>query len=166
MKIALLIHDIRSCHNVGSLLRSADCFGVEKVVISGYSPYPAVINDERLPHIVSKQTAQIAKTALGAEKTLLISHTHNAQEALKLLRDDGYELVGLEQSPRSVTLESYRPTKAVALIVGREVEGIDDTIMSELNTIVEIPLFGHKESLNVATAAGIALYHIKTSITA
>ena len=93
--IVLIVHDIRSCHNVGSLLRTAEGLGLSMVFITGYTPYPAEPNDERLPHIRDKLTAQIHKTALGAENTQPWQHQDHIMKLLMSLKKDGYTLVAL-----------------------------------------------------------------------
>ena len=159
--IVLIAHDIRSCHNVGSLLRTAEGLGVKQVFLTGYTPYPMESNDTRLPHIAQKLHKQISKTALGAEETLKWSYSENILAVLDRLSDDGYELVALEQNPRSTTLPVYVPANKVALLLGREVEGLDTALLDRCKHILEIPMFGKKESFNVVQAAAMALYHMK-----
>lgn len=155
----VIAHDMRSTHNVGSLLRTAEGLGVT-VYISGYTPYPSVANDTRLPHIAQKLTKQISKTALGAEK----SAWKHAQDIIKLiteLKQQGYTVVALEQAPNSVSLPEFTPSKKVAVLLGREVDGIDPELMQHCDLIVEIPMFGSKESFNVVEAATMAMYHLR-----
>lgn len=160
--IVLILHDIRSCHNVGSLLRTADGFGVSHVYFSGYTPYPPLAADDpRLPHLAQKLGRQIAKTALGAERTVPWSVADSIESVLAQLRTNGYHLVGLEQATKAVALPDYRPTPKTALLVGREVEGIDPALLASLDTTVEIPMFGQKESFNVAQATAVALYQLQ-----
>lgn len=159
--IVLIVHDIRSCHNVGSLLRTADGLGVSKVFLSGYTPYPSTEHDPRLPHIHQKLTQQIHKTALGAENSVAWEHADDISEVLTRLKIDGYSLIALEQAGTSVKLPDYKPPEKVALLLGREVEGVDPVLLSQVNKIVEIPMLGAKESFNVAQAVAIALYHLR-----
>ena len=91
-EIILLVHDIRSTHNVGSLLRTAECLGVRHVIFTGYTPYPKTPNDDRLPHIADKLTRQIQKTALGAEKLVAWSNEVNPTSVIKRLRGEGYAI--------------------------------------------------------------------------
>lgn len=154
----LVIHDIRSTHNVGAMLRTAECFGLKTVYISGYSPYPRVQNDERLPHIADKLQAAIAKTSLGAEQNITVIHKETIEEVLQELKSQNYKICALEQHPRAQPIDAWHPTLPTALIVGREVEGIDASILDRVDEIVEIPMRGLKESFNVSVAAGIALY--------
>ena len=159
--IVLIVHDIRSCHNVGSLLRTAEGLGLSMVFITGYAPYPAEPNDERLPHIRNKLTAQIHKTALGAENTQPWQHHDHIMELLMSLKKDGYTLVALEQDISAIKLNDFTPPNKVALILGREVEGLEQTILDSVETTLEIPMYGAKESFNVVQAAAMALYHLR-----
>jgi len=159
--LVLIAHNIRSTHNVGSLLRTADGLGVETVYLTGYTPYPLAPDDERLPHLSQKIDRQIAKTALGAEKSMNWQHVAEITPLLTRLRSDGYRIVGLEQAEGAIKLPDYRPPKKCAIIVGREVEGIEPEVLQLTDTVVEIPMLGAKESLNVAQAAAMALYHCR-----
>lgn len=162
--IVLIAHDIRSTHNVGSLLRTAECFGVKHVYFTGYTPYPATDDDERLPHIAAKLTSQIHKTSLGTESMVAWSHETDIIELIKQLKTEGFTLVGLEQSENSIPLSNYSVPEKVALLIGREVEGIEKQLLAQCDTVVEILQFGKKESLNVVQATAIALYHCSSSI--
>ena len=157
--IIVIAHNIRSTHNIGAILRSADCFGVSEVIMSGYSPYPQIENDSRLPHIAQKLTGQIHKTALGAELTVPVSYSEHVP--IEMLQSRGYSLIALEQSASSIELPVYSPPKKVALILGEERFGITSDILETCESIVEIPQMGSKESLNVSVATGICLYHLR-----
>lgn len=157
-EIIIIAHNIRSTHNIGSIFRTCEGFGVSKLIISGYSPYPASATDTRLPHISDKLTKQIHKTALGAES--LVPFEYNEDLDLENLRTYGFRIVGLEQDKRSIPLPSYVPPDRVAIILGEEVRGISDELLGECDELIEIPMSGTKESFNVSVAAGIALYHI------
>jgi 23S rRNA (guanosine2251-2'-O)-methyltransferase len=157
--LVLIIHNVRSAHNVGSLLRSADGFGVKKVYITGYSPYPKHENDARLPHIAAKTSRAINKTALGAEESMDWQYIENIDEVLASLKKTSYEITVLEQTNKSKELSQYRPVKSVALIVGNEVDGIDSQTLQQADVHLEIPMKGKKESFNVAVAGSIAMYH-------
>lgn len=157
-EIILLLHNIRSTHNVGSIFRTAEGFGVKKIILSGYTPYPSVPNDPRLPHIHQKLTAQIHKTALGAEQMVPFEYTETLD--LGTLQLAGYRIVALEQSPRSVILHDYKAPGKVALLLGEEVHGIPADILEQCQDIIEIPMVGKKESFNVSVAGAIALYEL------
>lgn len=160
-EIAIIAHDIRSSHNVGALLRTAECMGVGRVYLTGYTPYPADASDERLPHLRDKISRQINKTALGASELVAWSHYAHIEEVIRELKDSGYAVVALEQAPNSIQLPSWTPPGKLAILLGREVEGIEADILSLCDTVVEIPQFGRKESLNVVQAAAMALYHAR-----
>ncbi len=155
-EITLILHNIRSTHNVGSIFRSAEGFGVKSIICSGYTPYPKLENDVRLPHIASKLDSQIHKTALGAEK--LLRFEHQPELNLQLLIDQGLTIVGLEQDARSIKISDYQPPEKIALLLGEEVKGIEKSLRDQCQNLLEIPMQGQKESFNVSVAAGIALY--------
>jgi 23S rRNA (guanosine2251-2'-O)-methyltransferase len=159
--LILIAHNLRSAHNVGSLLRTAEGLGVEHVFLTGYTPYPLVSPDERLPHLAQKIAKQINKTALDAEKSLDWQHVSDTESVLADLRADGYTIAAIEQAAGSITLPDYAPPEKLALIVGREVEGIEPEVLLLCDTILEIPMFGRKESFNVVQAAAMALYHCR-----
>jgi 23S rRNA (guanosine2251-2'-O)-methyltransferase len=159
--IVLIAHNLRSAHNVGSLLRTADGLGVQKVFLTGYTPYPLSAHDERLPHLVQKIDRAISKTALGAEKTVSWRHNDDVLTVLNALRDDGYEIIGLEQTPNATALPGLNLQQKVAIIVGREVEGIEPEVLEQCDQVVEIPVLGQKESFNVVQAAAMALYQLR-----
>lgn len=160
-EIALVIHDVRSCHNVGAMLRTAEGLGSTEVILTGYTPYPLAANDSRLPHLAAKIDKQISKTSLGAEKTLAWRHEPDIKLALAELKASGFTLAALEQASGSVDLSRYRPPDKLALIVGNEVTGIEPDKLALADVVLEIPMAGQKESFNVASAAAIALYHCR-----
>jgi len=150
-----VLHNIRSVHNVGSIFRTADAAGVSKLILSGYTPTPL--------DMYGRPRADLAKVALGAEKIVPWEKTANVSTALKKLKKSGYMILAVEQSPRSISLFDWRlpsPTPPLALILGNEVRGLSPQILRAVDTILEIPMRGKKESLNVSVAAGIAMYSI------
>jgi 23S rRNA (guanosine2251-2'-O)-methyltransferase len=159
-QIVLIVHNVRSCHNVGSLLRSADAFSVNKIFLTGYTPYPKLKNDNRLPHLANRIDKQIDKTALGAQNTTDWDHVENIKAVIAGLKKDGFLVAALEQAKNSISLPDFETDKNIALIVGREVEGIETQILDICDVVLEIPMKGKKESLNVANAAAIAMYHL------
>lgn len=161
VRLALVIHDVRSAHNVGSLLRTADGLGVEKVYISGISPYPVTQNDSRLPHIAERVSRQIHKTALGAEDFLDITYSNDINKCFEELAKNGFKPVALEQTQSAIQLQDYKPSGSIALVVGNEVSGIDNASLKKIKTHIKIPMSGKKESFNVAAAAAIALYQLR-----
>lgn len=157
-EIIVIAHNIRSTHNIGSIFRTCEGFGVSKIIISGYSPYPKCKDDSRLPHIADKLTDQIHKTALGAET--MVEFEHQDTPDLASLKRENYRIVALEQNDRSIMLNSYRPPEKVALLLGEEVHGVTDELLAQCDDIIEIPMRGKKESFNVSVAAGIALFKL------
>ncbi len=155
-EIIVIAHNIRSTHNVGSIFRTSEGFGVSKIILSGYTPYPQMKSDTRLPHITSKLTAQIHKTALDAET--IVPFEYQEIPNLQSLRDQGYRIVGLEQDDRSTILADYSAPDKVVLLLGEEVEGITSDLRALCDDLIEIPMVGRKESFNVSVATGIALY--------
>src|SRR3981081_3593448 len=120
-QVILIAHNIRSCHNVGSLLRTAEGLGVNHVYLSGYTPYPKMEQDMRLPHLVTKIHRQIHKTALGAEQTQAWSHIDDIVVLLNDLRGQGFTLAAVEQAAGATPLPKYIAPQKLALLVGREV---------------------------------------------
>jgi len=159
--IILIAHNLRSAHNVGSLLRTADGIGVSKVLLSGYTPYPLANNDTRLPHLARKINSQIVKTSLGAETMISWQHVLDLPSVIAQLKADGFRIVGLEQATQSTPINAFKTPEKIALIVGREVEGLEPETIALCDELVEIPMFGRKESFNVVQAAAMALYQLR-----
>ncbi len=157
--ITLVIPDVRSSENVGSIFRTSDAMGVERIFLVGYSPRP--IDKFKRPD------SKIAKTALGAEKEIPWEYFKTIAPVIKKLKKDGYIILALEQTPNSIDCRqinkllggrrSSTPPIRVALIVGNEVKGISKSILKYADHVIEIPMRGKKESLNVSVATGIAL---------
>ena len=163
-KIVIIAHDIRSTHNVGSLLRTCEGIGVECVYLTGYTPYPLKNkDDDRLPHIALKLTRSISKTALRAEESQKWEQSDNLDPVLKNLEKSGYKVVALEQSNTSLPINEYKMPDKIAILIGREVEGIDRSILDKIPTHIEIPMKGKKESFNVVQATAMVLYAARFS---
>ncbi len=160
MNLIVIAHNLRSCHNVGSILRTAEGLGVDLVVLSGYTPYPAMAHDSRLPHLAQKIDRQISKTALGAEKFVNWEHVSDIYKMIDELKTKGFQVFALEQTTNSIVLQRFKPSGKLVLIVGREVEGIEPEVLQVCDGAVEIPMAGRKESFNVAQAAAMAMYHV------
>ncbi len=165
MKMILALDNIRSCYNVGAILRTAEGFGAEKVILSGYTP--RVHDANLLPHLRAKLDKEIHKTALGAEDMLDIYSCGDIITELKKLKKQGWQIVGLENNinePNLVKLNSpeakEKISDEVVLVLGEEVSGIDYSLYDIIDLFVEIPMKGQKESFNVSVAAGIATYGI------
>jgi 23S rRNA (guanosine2251-2'-O)-methyltransferase len=159
--IIVIAHNIRSTHNVGAFFRTADGFGIKKIIFSGYTPYPTLEDDTRLPHFADKITRQIHKTALGAET--MVPFERYETPPIADLKAAGYAIVGLEQDKRSIMLPDYQVPDKVALFLGNEIDGIYPEYRDQCDALIEIPMHGGKESFNVSVAAGIAMYHLATA---
>lgn len=158
-QIVVIAHNLRSCHNVGSLLRTAEGLGIQNVYLTGYTPHPGIPNDNRLPHEVTKINKQISKTALGAETSQPWQYNLSVEEVIKSLKSDGYIIAAVEQSATSLALPRYAVPEKIALLFGREVEGVEPEVLAQCDIHLEIPMFGKKESFNVIQAAAMAMYH-------
>jgi len=145
-QIILLAHNIRSLWNVGSFFRTCDCFGVEKLILTGYTATPP--------------RREISKTAIGAEEWIPWEYHEDPKDAILDLSKDGYRIVALEQDKRSVDLSTYKPQDKLCLILGHEVLGVSKELLVLSDDIIHIPMHGKKESLNVSVAAGVALNHL------
>lgn len=159
--IVLIAHNLRSIHNVGSLLRSGEVFAVDKVYVTGFTPYPTHPGDERDAKLQEQQTRRMAKAAAGAERTMPFERHTDVHELLGSLRAAEYVVAGLEIDPESIAFAEYSPAEKVALVLGDEVFGIESTLRKSCDLLLQIPVYGRKESLNVSVAAGIALYALR-----
>ncbi|MEQ1500466.1 MAG: TrmH family RNA methyltransferase [Parcubacteria group bacterium] len=151
-EVVVLLHNIRSTHNVGSIFRTSDALGVKSIYISGYTPTPL---DK-----FNRPRKDIAKVALGAEKTIPWQYIDSPIKTINKLKKEGYEVVTLEQSKNSVDYKNFKPKYPILFVLGSEVEGVEEKIINLSDKIVEIPMMGDKESLNVSVAFGVALFRI------
>lgn len=165
MELIPVLHNIRSTYNVGAILRTAEGLGVSQVVLSGYTP--RVHDPHLLPHLRDKLDHEIHKTALGAEEMLEINSPDDIIPELKKYRDQGYQIIGLENNlenkPTHLLNDPALKSKLsdkIILILGEEVGGIDYSLHDIIDFFVEIPMRGQKESFNVSVATGIAMYAI------
>lgn len=145
-RVKVWLHNIRSMHNVGSVFRSSDAFGVSEILISGYTPAPP--------------RPEITKTAIGAEEYVKWQQFDSAQTVLSYLRQHNYALIGVEQTNSSIYLPEFEASayQNICLLLGNEVSGIENQLLDEVDAFVSIPQFGHKHSLNVSVATGVILY--------
>ncbi|PIZ95431.1 MAG: RNA methyltransferase [Candidatus Magasanikbacteria bacterium CG_4_10_14_0_2_um_filter_33_14] len=152
MKFYLILPDIRSCHNVGAMFRTADACGVDKLYLVGYTATPP--------------KPQIDKVALGAETWIPWEHKKNLKRLITTLKKKGFFIVGLEKNERSIDISelNLQTQKDVVLIVGNEVDGVEPEISNLCDEVVHIPMYGKKESFNVSVAAGIGMYSIKSKL--
>ena len=148
MPVIAVLENIRSAYNVGSVFRTADAFLLEAIYICGYTCQP--------PH------KEIKKTALGAEDSVTWKHFDNAPTAIEQLKSDGYKVYAIEQAVNSYALQSvdFKSIEKVAIIFGNEVSGVEQSTIELCDGVIEIPQFGMKHSLNIATAAGVVLWEI------
>lgn len=159
-KVHILLPDIRSAYNVGSIFRSADCFGVEKIYLSGTTPTPI----DRFGRAVSGAQKEISKTALGAEKDIDWEYLSDVNKFLKSIKKEKFSIVSIEQDKKSISLENFLKIKKqeklenILVVFGNEVEGVDKALLKKSDHIVEIPMLGKKESLNVSVCAGLIMY--------
>lgn len=145
----VVLHNVRSVHNVGSIFRTADCFGISELILVGYTPTP---NDR-----FGRLRKDFSKVSLGAETALPWRHFPKISEALKFLKDRQVYVVALEQARGAIDYRKVRPIFPVAFIFGNEVSGIPKTVLSSCDVVAEITMRGKKESLNVSVAVGVAL---------
>lgn len=158
-RTVLIAHNLRSCHNVGSLFRTAEGLGINKLYLTGYTPYPKHLNDKRLPHIALKTHKQINKTSLDAENYLDWEFAEDINAVIIQLKQQNYIVTALEQAQSSIDIVDWLPPKKTAIIVGRETYGIEPDIFELCDMAVEIPMKGIKESFNVVQAAAMALFY-------
>lgn len=148
----LILSDIRSNENVGSLFRTADAVGIDKIYLCGITPAPI----DRF----GRSVQAIAKTALGAEKNISWQQVKDVQMIIKKLKKEGYQTVAIEQDDTAVDYKQVSVVFPVAFILGNEVGGLSREILQEVDIIAEIPMVGGKESLNVSVAGGVALFRM------
>ena len=146
LPVVVVLDNVRSMNNVGSAFRTADGFSIEKIILCGITAQP--------PH------REIEKTAIGATASVEWVHFDETLDAVKDLRENGYEIIAIEQADESIMLNKFIPdqTKKYALIFGNEVNGVSDEVMAEIDKCIEIPQFGTKHSFNIVISAGIVLW--------
>lgn len=152
LPVVVVLDNVRSMHNVGSIFRTADGFALEKVVLCGITAQP--------PH------REIEKTALGATQSVDWTHFEKTTDAIDMLRNQGYDVVAIEQAENSTMLNTFKPdtTKRYALIFGNEVDGVSDEVMAKIDECIEIPQFGTKHSFNIVISAGIVFWDFSAKL--
>ncbi len=152
METVLVLHNIRSAHNVGSMFRTADGAGVSHIYLSGYTP------NHETPH--GKERQQFTKVSLGAELTVPHSRANELVPLLEKLKQDGFTIVAIELDPKAVSIFDYQKKggEKLAIVMGNEVEGISKKVLDLADHVLQIPMRGQKESLNVSVACGVALF--------
>ena len=145
--IAAILDNIRSAYNVGSIFRTAECAYISKLILCGITPYP--------PH------PKVEKTALGTTNLIPWNYFEKTVEAIKVLKKEGFKVAVLEITKQSIPIQKIKPEDfPLALVIGNEVTGVDEEVLAETDLIIEIPLYGEKESLNVAVAFGVAIFSL------
>ncbi len=157
-EIVVIADDIRSTHNVGSILRTSEGIGVKKVYLSGYTPYPISNKDTRLPHLANKINSRIIKTSLGAEGLVAWEHAENINKLIGELKNQGYIVIAVELTESAKALGSITIPNKVAFIFGNERTGIPTKHLELADEIVFIPMLGNKESFNVVQSMAMVLY--------
>ena len=155
-KFYLILHRVRSAYNVGSMFRSADGIGVDKIFITGFTQVPS----KKEYALQSKAEKMLSKTALGADKYVPWEKVLNLGKLIEKLKKENFQIVALEQNENSVDYCAFKPSDKVVLIVGNEPRGIDKRILKKCDIIMELPMRGQKQSLNVAVALGVAGYKL------
>lgn len=150
--VRIVLHNIRSAHNVGSIFRTADALGVTHIYCSGYTPSPL----DRF----GRPVKEIAKTALGAEQSIKWEALKRPNTTLRTLKRDGFTVVGIEQDKRARDYKAYTPPERIVILVGNEVRGLSLSLRDACDILVEIPMQGKKESLNVAVSFGVAAFRL------
>lgn len=146
--LVVVLDDVRSMHNVGAVFRTSDAFIVEKIVLCGITPRP--------PH------REIHKAALGATESVSWIYEESIENALKNLKLENFQIIGIEQTTNSVSLEQFeiKKTEKYAVVLGNEVDGLSENALSLYDTFLEIPQMGTKHSLNVSVCGGIVIWEI------
>lgn len=145
-RCSVLAHNIRSMHNIGSIFRACDGAGVGKVYLTGYTACPP--------------RREIAKVALGAENAVAWEYRKDPTLLVDELKKEGVQVIALERAKKSADIRKFKPKKPFCLIVGNEVDGVEKELLKRADTVVQIPMRGQKESLNVSVAFGIAIYRL------
>ena len=147
----IILEDIRSAYNVGAIFRTADASGVCKVFLVGYTPAPI----DRF----GRPQAEIKKTSLSASETMPWETVATTKEVIEKLKADRVVVAAVELAPGSVSLKDFKEPENIAYILGNEVEGVSKEALELADVIIELPMLGQKDSLNVSVTAGIVLYH-------
>ena len=151
MKKYLILENIRSAHNVGAMFRTADGAGVSKIFLCGYTPTPT----DRFGRVQE----EIKKTSLGASETMDWEKVNECVDVIGRLQTEGVNVVAIEQTESSQTLGSLNLNDDIAYVLGNEVDGVSAEVLEAADLVVQLPMLGDKESLNVSTTAGIVLYY-------
>ncbi|MGM9762970.1 MAG: RNA methyltransferase [Candidatus Cryptobacteroides sp.] len=150
--LVVVLDNIRSAHNVGSAFRTSDSFKIDRIYLCGICAVPP--------------SAEIHKSALGAEDSVEWEHYDRTMDAVERLRGEGYTIVSVEQTEKSIMLDGFKPEKGrkYALIFGNEVSGVDQAVVDVSDFALEIPQYGTKHSLNVSVSVGVILWHLRCAL--
>lgn len=153
-EVIVILDNIRSTFNVGSIFRTADALGVNQIILGGTTPSPV----DRF----GRERADVAKVSLGAEKSVSWKYAEKIIPVIKNLKKQGYKIIAVEQSEKSIDYKKVKLVKGekVVFVMGAEVEGVDKNILKLADVVAEIPMLGQKESLNVSVSFGVALFRI------
>jgi len=151
-EIFLILYNIRSIHNVGSIFRTADCAGISKIYLCGYTPAPV----DRF----GRKRKDFAKVSLGAEETVAWEVNAEIQKLIAKLKKEKYQIIAVEQDENSVDYKKVKLSSNAAIIYGNEVEGVPKNLLKLCDVIAEIPMQGAKESLNVSVSVGVSLFRM------
>jgi len=151
-KVIVILYNIRSVYNVGSVFRTADAIGVSKIYLTGYTPAPL----DRF----GRERKDIAKSALGAEKVVSWEQFKKTDLLFSKFKKEGFDIVAVEQSENSIDYKKFKPKRKTAFLFGNEVRGISKSLLKKCDKIIEIPMKGKKESLNVSVSAGVVLFRV------
>ncbi|MFT5832259.1 MAG: 23S rRNA (guanosine2251-2'-O)-methyltransferase [Candidatus Paceibacteria bacterium] len=147
----LILENIRSAHNVGAMFRTADGAGVDKIFLVGYTPTPI----DRF----GRPQSEISKTSLGACDVIPWEQFQTSTEVVMQLQSEGFVVAAVELTEGSISLKAFKVPPKVAYLMGNEVVGVEEETVKVCDVVVDLPMLGVKESLNVATTAGIVMYH-------
>ena len=147
----IILHNIRSRHNVGAIFRTADGAGVSKIFLTGYTPAPI----DRF----GREVIEIKKTSLGASAMVAWERADFALSIIRSLQKNDFSIVAVEQASDSISLYDFSEPEKTVYVFGNEITGIESEVLAVCDSIIEIPMLGQKESLNVAVTAGIVLFH-------
>ena len=150
--VIVILDNIRSAHNVGSVFRTCDAFLIDKIILCGITAIPP--------------NKEIRKTALGSSESVDWRYYKNTEEVIMKLKKKDYQIIAVEQANKSIKLESFKPEneKKYAIIFGNEIKGISQEIIDNSDSVIEIPQFGTKHSLNVSVSAGIVIWDVFSKI--
>jgi 23S rRNA (guanosine2251-2'-O)-methyltransferase len=155
MKIFVILHNIRSAHNVGSIFRTADGAGVAKIFLCGYTPTPI----DRF----GRPVTEIQKTSLGATESVFWEHVEKTEDCITTLKESGVHIVAVEQLIHSIPYGEWTNRGDTAFIFGNEIDGVPVDICDMADTVIHIPMHGMKESLNVGVSVGVVLFNARST---